>query len=255
MLNLSPSGGNVSTPSAPSTRRVQPRPRLPTPSPRRVQKTTVFIHVRGGAEREPSLWATVPSGCWGRRRGGGRRDGAARLLAEDVRRRLARGLLGDGARRAVAAVVLAGVRRRKFHHAGASSIFFLPGVFAAVAFGRASSYVTFMPHVLEILVRAALAFPQTPLPLLVGEGPGRLLHHIAPVLRERPGPREAEGVGEWHGYEPRRRPAVRQLREQHSEEQHSYPRDHRGPPLPSPRCGWLAARRALAAARNGCPSA
>ena len=34
----------------------------PTPSPRRVQKTTVLIHVREGAEREPYLWATVPSG-------------------------------------------------------------------------------------------------------------------------------------------------------------------------------------------------
>ena len=34
----------------------------PTPSLRRVQKTTVLIHVREGAEREPYLWATVPSG-------------------------------------------------------------------------------------------------------------------------------------------------------------------------------------------------
>ena len=37
----------------------KPRPRLPH---RRIQKTTVLIHVREGAEREPYLWATVPSG-------------------------------------------------------------------------------------------------------------------------------------------------------------------------------------------------
>ena len=54
----------ATSPPLPRRRRdaSKPRPRLPTPSPRRVQKTTVLIHVREGAEREPYLWATVPSG-------------------------------------------------------------------------------------------------------------------------------------------------------------------------------------------------
>ena len=64
---------------------------------------------------------------------------------------------------------------------------------APMAFGRAAPNIALVAHVLEILVRAAFPLPQTPLPLLVRKGPGRLLHHIAPVLRERPGPREAEG--------------------------------------------------------------
>ena len=63
-----------------------------------------------------------------------------------------------------------------------------------MAFGRAASYITLVAHVLQILVRAPFPFPQTPFPLLVGEGPGRLLDDVAPVLRERPGPREAEGA-------------------------------------------------------------
>ena len=64
-LTLPPSGGNVSTPSALSTRRVQPCPRLPHAIAATLQKTTVLIHVREGAEREPLLVATVPSGWWG----------------------------------------------------------------------------------------------------------------------------------------------------------------------------------------------
>ena len=40
-------------------------PRLPHAIAATLQKTTVLIHVREGAEREPLLVATVPSGWWG----------------------------------------------------------------------------------------------------------------------------------------------------------------------------------------------
>ena len=79
---LSPFAGDVSNPPRHRRDASKPRPRLPpvgpTPTQRvnhalvphnaiaaTLQKTTVLIHVREGAEREPLLVATVPSGWWG----------------------------------------------------------------------------------------------------------------------------------------------------------------------------------------------